>query len=110
MVVGQGLEVLSLDAHQGGPGEGHVVSDGQLGHGLVHQLVLGRHLPVHVAGQWGIQWDCRTSSEAQPPPALTKVPVAPRNAQSWLSSGVRAPSSFPDWCCPSGGGLRTPGP
>lgn len=58
VVVGQGAEELSLDTHQGGPGKGHVVADGWLGHALVCQPVLSCHLPENGLGCWGLpaQW------------------------------------------------------
>lgn len=93
VVVGQGAEGLGLDVHQRGPGEGHVFADGRLGHGPVHQLVLGRHLPAHVAV--GPSGDCRVSPARPHPAPWPHVPGrAPRRAC--------APSSR-CLCCPEAG-------
>lgn len=93
VVVGQGAEGLGLDVHQRGPGEGHVFADGRLGHGPVHQLVLGRHLPAHVAV--GPSGDCRVSP-ARPHPA--PWPHVPGRAPCRAC----APSSR-CLCCPEAG-------
>lgn len=72
VVVSQGVEVLSLHVHQGGPGEGHIVPDGRLDHGLMHQPVLGRHLLAHRGTEGAARspaaWAPASAHPGAPPP------------------------------------------
>lgn len=94
VVVGQGAEVLGLHVHQGGPGEGHVVPDGRLGHGLMHQPVLGRHLLAHTAGWWGLP----RAQRPGPPPLPTlglgfdQSPSGPAPGQAELRGRAPVPA------------------
>lgn len=53
VIVGQGAEVLSFDVCQVSPGGRHVVSDGWLGHGPMHNPVFSCHLSTGHAGTNG---------------------------------------------------------
>lgn len=80
------MEVLGLHVHQSGPGEGHVVLDGRLGHGPMHQPVLGRHLLAHRGTEGAAAspaaWAPASAHPGAPPPPNFQRPCpTPSRAQ-----------------------------
>lgn len=56
-IMGEGFEMLRLDLDHGGPGEGNVIFDMGLAHGLVHQ---GINI-FHLGRGKGEEMSCRMS-------------------------------------------------